>query len=100
MTPPSHERSRRDFLTALAATAAAGSLGTLATPTRAAAATSAPFDDTWTERVRAAKHKAVFDAPDPSDGLALLQPWIYRRGFETMASVSFDTSTRQSVKSV
>jgi hypothetical protein len=68
---------RRTFLTSLAATAA---LGALPAPLAAEHATG-PFDDSWTARVKAAAHKAVFDAPEANDGLALTQAWIYRRGF-------------------
>ena len=84
-----HESSRRDFLTTLAATAATASLGGFAPPA-AAAAPHAPFDDSWSARVSAAKHKAVFDAPEVNDGLALTQPWIYRRGYEAMGAAPRD----------
>jgi hypothetical protein len=83
--PP--QRSRRDFLasvatTAAAATLAAGARAASAAPSAAPVpAPDAPFDDSWTRRVAAAKHKAVFDAPEPSDGLALTQAWIYRSGY-------------------
>lgn len=86
----SHDRSRRDFLTTLAAGAAATSLPSLARPAVASAAAPTPFDDGWTARVAAAKHKAVFDGPDPSDGLPLVQAWIYRRGYEAMGSAPRD----------
>ena len=82
----SHDSTRRDFLTTLAASAAATSLAGLACPAAAAATAHAPFDDSWTARVAAAKHKAVFDGPDPSDGLPLVQSWIYRRGYEAMGA--------------
>ena len=85
-----HERSRRDFLASLAVTAAAAPLAGLAAPASAAAAATAPFDDSWTARVAAAKHKAVFDGPEPSDGLPLVQPWIYRRGYEAMGAAPRD----------
>lgn len=86
----SHDSSRRDFLTTLAASAATASIGSLALPAAACAATQAPFDDAWTARVSAAKHKAVFDGPEPGDGLPLVQSWIYRRGYEAMGSASKD----------
>ena len=82
----SHDSSRRDFLSALAAGAAATSLGGLVRPAVAGAAVHAPFDDSWTTRVAAAKHKAVFDGPEPGDGLPLTQAWIYRRGYEAMGA--------------
>jgi hypothetical protein len=85
------DRSRRDFLTALAATAATASIAGHARPAGAQAASSAaPFDDGWTRRVQGAKHKAVFDGPDISDGLPLLQAWIYRRGYEAMGAAPGD----------
>lgn len=86
----SPDRSRRDFLSTLAATAATASLGTLASPATAGALVHAPFDDAWTARVAAAKHRAVFDGPEPNDGLPLLQAWIYRRGYEAMGAATKD----------
>jgi hypothetical protein len=84
---------RRDFLASLAATAAAG----LTLPRALAAeddaalppAPAAPgeFDDRWTARVRAAKHRAVFDAPEIADGLGLWQAWLYRRGLRDALGV-------------
>jgi len=76
---------RRDFLAQIAATAATAAVATYARPLAAEAPSAAPdgaFDDTWSKRVSAAKHKAVFDAPEFSDGLALTQAWIYKRGYE------------------
>lgn len=91
---------RRDFLAQLAAaglvtaglstvgcaasTAGAQGVATGATPAAGAAgaAGGAPaFDDSWTARVRAAKHRAVFDSPEVSDGLGLWQAWLFRRGY-------------------
>lgn len=78
---------RRDFLTTLAATAALGALPTsLAAESAHTPSAPLPFDDAWTARVRAAKHKVVFDSPEIGDGLALTQAWIYRRGFEAMGA--------------
>jgi intracellular sulfur oxidation DsrE/DsrF family protein len=71
------EHTRRDFLATLAATAAVASLTSYAPPAGAAGS----FDDTWTARIRAAKHKAVFDSPEVSDGLALTQASLYRAGY-------------------
>jgi hypothetical protein len=71
---------RRGFLTRLAAAGVAAAL-----PTVAEAATPvAPsdWDDAWTARVRAAKYRMVFDAPEPADGLALGQARRYRDGYE------------------
>lgn len=45
------------------------------------AAWDGPYDDSWTRRVVAARHKAVFDSPEVSGGLALVQAWIYRAGY-------------------
>jgi len=76
---------RRDFLAQIAATAATAAVATYARPLAAEVTSSAPdgaFDDSWSKRVSAAKHKAVFDAPEFSDGLALTQAWIYKRGYE------------------
>lgn len=95
---PPFDAHRRGFLGRLASgTLALAGLTTLgARPARAAAVLAgggdggsgasdaggdSPYDDRWTDRVRAAKHKAVFDSPDVNDGLALLQPWIYRSGY-------------------
>jgi hypothetical protein len=77
---------RRDFLAQIAATAATAAVASSARPLAAeqppTAAPDGAFDDTWAKRVGAAKHKAVFDAPEFSDGLALTQAWIYKRGYE------------------
>ncbi len=87
--------ARRDFLTKVAAAATvvvAG--GVYAAPLAAASAPShrshgAPaFDDTWTARVSAAKHRAVFDSPAMDDGLALEHALAYLTGYHEM----FDTS--------
>ncbi|MGZ8413056.1 MAG: hypothetical protein ACXW05_10005 [Gemmatirosa sp.] len=82
---------RRDFLTQLAAAGlataglstvgcAAGAQGAApgAAPTPAG---GAAFDDSWTARVSAARHRAVFDAPEVQDGLGLWQAWLFRRGY-------------------
>lgn len=82
---------RRDFLASLAATAATASVAGYALPL--GASTAAPFDDSWAARVRAAKHKIVFDGPEVSDGLPLSQPWVYRRGYEVMGSAPNDIVT-------
>jgi hypothetical protein len=74
---------RRAFLGRLAAAGLAASLPTTAhgSPERGAPP-AGEWDDEWTQRVRAAKHRAVFDAPDPADGLALTQAWIYQQGYQ------------------
>lgn len=87
----SHDASRRDFLASLAATAATASLAGCAFPATAGASAGAAaegFDDAWSARVRAAQHKAVFDAPEVSDGLALTQAWIYRAGYRDALGVA------------
>lgn len=43
-----------------------------------------PFDDTWTTRVRAAAHKAVFDSPDVADGLALGHAAVFMDNYHEM----------------
>lgn len=86
---------RREFLGHLAVTAAALASAACA-PTLAATATEpapaprpstppAPihWDDSWVARLTA-KHKAVFDSPAISDGLALGQAFLYMRGYQEM----------------
>jgi hypothetical protein len=94
---------RRDFLARIAAAAAAAPLAAAASACAhgapagppagapaggtAGAGGAAPrpappvFDDTWTRRVVAARHKAVFDAPEVHDGAALFQAAVYREGY-------------------
>jgi intracellular sulfur oxidation DsrE/DsrF family protein len=88
VTEPAAPAPRRDFLAQLAAASlASAGLAACAPATRAAAArpAAAPdgqrFDDGWTARVRSARHRAVFDAPEVNDGLALWQAWLFRRGY-------------------
>jgi len=84
---------RRDFLTTLAATAATAAVGATVggyAPAAGAMSAPGPFDDSWSARVKAAKHKIVFDSPEPNDGLAFTQAWIHRRGFETMGAATQD----------
>jgi hypothetical protein len=79
MTP----HPRRDFLAQIAATAATAAVAGYARPLAAeATAPAGAFDDSWSKRVKGAKHAAVFDAPDFADGLALTQAWIYKRGYQ------------------
>ena len=70
---------RRGFLTRLAAAGLAAALP--ATAEAGAGARAGDWDDSWTARVRAAKHKMVFDAPEPADGLALGQAGRFRDGY-------------------
>jgi len=45
---------------------------------------SSPFDDTWTARVRAAAHRAVFDSPEIGDGLALGHAATFMNNYHEM----------------
>lgn len=94
--PSSH---RREFL-AHVATAAAVMAGTAcAAPLAAAglksapsggASRTAPFDDNWTRRVTAAKHKAVFDSPGVDDGLALTHATFFMQGYREQLGAGGD----------
>lgn len=79
---------RREFLSQVAtaglATAGltlAGVAGAQGTAATAPSGRAPAFDDTWTARVRAARHRAVFDAPEVQDGLGIWQAWLFRRGY-------------------
>ena len=48
---------------------------------------AAPFDDSWTRRVTAAKYRAVFDSPDINEGLALVHATFYRQGYQEQFGV-------------
>jgi hypothetical protein len=101
--PPSSDPSqpRREFLGTLATAAltvagtaacassgAASSQASATTPAGAAGSNGAPaappFDVKWLERVAAAKHKAVFDAPDIADGVIFTNAWVFMRGYKEM----------------
>jgi hypothetical protein len=76
---------RRGFLARLATGTLALGTASALDPRRAAAAALqplSPYDDSWTARVRAAEHKAVFDGPEVADGLPILHAWIYRAGYD------------------
>lgn len=94
--PSSSSTPRRDFLAQVAAAVVAGSA--CATPLAAApaltrASRGAPaFDDSWTQRVIAAKHRAVFDGPEVNDGLVLEHALAYMTGYQEMFGTS-DTET-------
>ena len=45
------------------------------------------FDDSWTARVSAAKHKAVFDSPEVEDGRVFDLCWLYRDGYQQALGV-------------
>jgi hypothetical protein len=48
------------------------------------APSSPDFDDSWTARVRAAAHRAVFDSPDVADGLALGHAAVFMDNYHEM----------------
>ncbi|MDF1503731.1 hypothetical protein [Roseisolibacter sp. H3M3-2] len=96
MTPPVTDASspRRDFLTQLAAAglatagltgcASAAGAASFAGGSGGGAPANVPggrFDDSWTAKVRAARHKAVFDGPEVQDGLPVFQAWLFRQGY-------------------
>ena len=90
---------RREFLARAATTAAIMVAGSAcASPLAAAtvnpddvrhrASASPEFDDTWTTRVRAAAHKAVFDSPSVEDGLALGHAAAFMDNYHEMFGTS------------
>jgi hypothetical protein len=98
--PKSPNSDRREFLAHMA-TAAVVIAGTAcAAPLAAAGGQSpetmgssrgtAPFDDSWTRRVSAAKHRAVFDSPAVEDGLALEHATFFMQGFREQLDVGGD----------
>ena len=98
MSASKHSSShRREFL-AQVATAAAVMAGTAcAAPLAAASASSAtraakgaPFDDSWTRRVAAARHRAVMDSPGIDDGLALVHATFFMQGYREQLNVGAD----------
>jgi len=94
VTPDSSSTPRRDFLARVATTAAVVVAGSAcASPLAAASVAAAPvcrarpsasFDDSWTARVRAAAHRAVFDSPDVGDGLALEHATVFMDNYHEM----------------
>ena len=94
MTPDSSSTPRRDFLARVATTAAVVVAGSACASPLAAASVaaepvgrarqSASFDDSWTARVRAAAHRAVFDSPDVGDGLALEHATVFMDNYHEM----------------
>ena len=97
VSAPKHPSSdRREFI-AHVVTAAAVMAGTACAAPLAAAslqgssssasARSTSFDDSWTRRVSAAKHKAVFDSPGIDDGLALTHATFFMQGFREQLGV-------------
>ena len=79
-------KHRREFLAQVAAAAAVVAGTGCAAPLSAAStgvmSQAAPFDDSWTRRVAAAKYRAVFDSPDINEGLALVHATFYRQGYQ------------------
>lgn len=78
---PEHHGGRRRFISQLASSTLLAA-GAAAIPASARAmlgeepATQPPngdWDDSWTARVRAAKHRAVFDAPETKQGEVFIQ---------------------------
>lgn len=94
--------ARRDFLGQLATAAVvlAGSAcgapvvaqsGAAPAPKRAPIA-SPKWDDSWVARVSAAKHKAVFDAPDVAEGTVVANAFVFMMTYHQMyATADADT---------
>lgn len=94
--PEANTSPRRGFLARVAAAAAAAVVASAATASPLAASaiehatgrarkrSSPDFDDTWTERVRAAKHRVVFDSAAVGDGLALEQASVWMNNYHEM----------------
>lgn len=87
---------RREFLTHVATAAAVMASTACAAPLAAAslestssreASHTGPFDDSWTQRVAAAKHKAIFDSPNIEDGLALSHATLFMQGYKEQFAV-------------
>ena len=100
-TTAEQHADRRRFLSwitaaGLAATAAPAAFAAAAgRVTRRHVDASAPalseWDDSWVERVRAARHKAVFDSPEISDGDALGMANRYLSGYhDALGTVDSD----------
>ncbi len=96
MTTSKNPRSdRREFLTQVATAAVIVAGSACAAPLSAGAqqagasraARGAPFDDSWTQRVIAAKHRAVMDSPGIEDGLALEHATFFMQGFREQLDV-------------
>lgn len=90
---PAQPTPRRDFLARVATTAAVViASSAIAAPLAAsdgpASRSGDPvppdFDDSWTQRVRAAKHRAVFDSPSVGEGLALEHAAIFMDNYHEM----------------
>ena len=84
--PDRKNKDRREFLAQVVTTAAVvagtGCAAPLAAASSGSSLETAPFDDRWTRRLSAAKHRAVFDSPGIDDGLALVHATFYRQGYQ------------------
>ena len=92
--PKNPSPDRREFLThvataaLVAGAACAAPLAAESLPaSRSRASKGAPFDDSWTRRVAAAKHRAVLDSPGIEDGLALMHATYFIQGFREQLDV-------------
>lgn len=94
-SPDTDATGRRDFLAQVASAAAVlAATACAAAPVAAAAKGAAPrpaappapthWDDGWTARVSAAKHKAVFDAPAIADGVAFTNAFVFLLSYNQM----------------
>lgn len=103
ITADTDATGRRDFLAQVAAAAAVlAATACAAGPAAAAAKAAVPrpatppapphWDDSWTARVSAAKHKAVFDAPAIADGVAFANAYVFMLTYHQMYATS-DTDT-------
>jgi hypothetical protein len=91
---------RRDFLARVAGATAVIMAGSAVAQLAAASGVTIPrdqsgralmspdFDDSWTERVRAAKHRVVFDSPAVDDGRALEQATVFMDDYHEMFGTS------------
>ena len=95
MIPADTATGRRDFLGQVASAAAVlAATACAAAPVAAAAKAAAPrpasppapthWDDSWTARVSAAKHKAVFDAPAIAGGTAFSNAFVFMLTYNQM----------------
>jgi hypothetical protein len=92
-TPPSssapRSTPRREFLAHVAGAAAVVVAGSALASPLAAATVPAPrhgpaFDDSWAQRVGAAKHRAVFESPEVNGGAVFEQASVYMQNYREM----------------
>jgi intracellular sulfur oxidation DsrE/DsrF family protein len=96
--PKQPNSDRREFLAHVATAAAVIATSACAVPLAAASAqpspvtagtrSAPPYDDEWTRRVAAARHRAVFDSPGVDDGLALEHATFFMLGYKEQLGVS------------